>query len=87
MKKLSRYLVALVVLASLGSVLYGFTIVDEQEVLANQYIGFGVVGLFLLAMPLFLITESKGKKLKDYMLTDENIRKMREQKENRAENQ
>ncbi|MEO0901817.1 MAG: hypothetical protein AAFY00_07240, partial [Bacteroidota bacterium] len=33
-------------------------------------------GLFLVAMPLFLIKESKGKKMKDYMLNKENIEKM-----------
>ena len=82
MKKVSRYVVAAIVLASLGSIFYGFSIIDTESVLGNQYIGFGVVGLFLLAMPLFLITESRGKKMKDYMLTDENIRKMREKKEN-----
>jgi len=27
-------------------------------------------------MPLFIFTEGKGKKVKDYMLTEENIRKM-----------
>jgi hypothetical protein len=53
---------------------------ETSELEANKYIGFGVVGLFLLAMPLFLITESRGKNMKDYMLTDENIRKMREKK-------
>jgi hypothetical protein len=75
-----RYLILLIVLASLGSIVYGFYNMDTSEVAANKYIGFGVVGLFLLAMPLFLITESRGKKMKDYMLTDENIRKMREKK-------
>lgn len=87
MKKVSRYVVAGIVLASLGAIFYGFSIMDTESVLGNQYIGFGVVGLFLLAMPLFLITESRGKKMKDYMLTDENIRKMREKKENSTENQ
>jgi hypothetical protein len=27
-------------------------------------------------MPLFLLVESPGKKMRDYMLTEENIRKM-----------
>lgn len=75
-----RYLILLIVLASLGSIIYGFYSMETSELEANKYIGFGVVGLFLLAMPLFLITESRGKKMKDYMLTDENIRKMREKK-------
>ena len=82
MRKRIRYLVLLIVLASIGSIAYGFTIMETAPVDGNKYIGFGVVGLFLLAMPLFLISESRGKKMKDYMLTDDNIRKMRERREN-----
>ena len=82
MRKPIRYLVLLIVLASIGSIAYGFAITETAPVDGNKYIGFGVVGLFLLAMPLFLISESRGKKMKDYMLTDDNIRKMRERREN-----
>ena len=70
----------LIVLASLGSIVYGFTLLEEAPVTGNKYIGFGVVGIFLLARPLVLIFESRGKKMKDYMLTDENIRKMKDPK-------
>lgn len=87
MRTWSRYLVALIVLSSLGGIVYGFTLMETDETLANQYIGFGVVGLFLLAMPLFLVTESRGKKLKDYMLTDENIRKMQGRRDNPPDTQ
>lgn len=87
MRTLLRTLIILIVLASLGSITYGFTIMEENEPLANQCIGFGVVGLFLLAMPLFLVTESRGKKLGDYMLTEENIRKMRRKKGKSSEDQ
>ena len=52
-----------------------------QEVavyMAHKFIGFGTAGIFLLAMPIFLIGASKNKDVKDYMLTKENILKMRE---------
>lgn len=81
MRKKTRYLLLLIVLGSLGSIAYGFLQMEQAPVLANRCIGFGVVGLFLLAMPIFLVTESRGKKMRDYMLTDENIRKMRERRE------
>ena len=81
MRKKLRYLVLSIVLASLASIGYGFTLLEEVPPTANKFIGFGVVGLFLIAMPLFLVVESRGKKMKDYMLTDENIRKMRERRE------
>ena len=71
-----KYFILLIVIVSVGSMIYGFNLEESQEVLANKYIGFGTLGLFLIAMPLFLYTESKGKKFKDYMLTDESVRKM-----------
>ncbi|MGB7394479.1 MAG: hypothetical protein WA913_08810 [Pricia sp.] len=73
-----KYLIIFVVLASFASIVYGFSIQEEQLVLANKFIGFGTVGLFLVAMPLFLIKHSRGKNMKDYMLTEENILKMRD---------
>lgn len=86
-RKLLRYLILLIVLLSLGGIVYGFLQMEEDPVLANKYIGFGVVGLFLLAMPLFLATASRGKKMEDYMLTNDNIRKMRENQRNASEKQ
>ena len=71
-----KYIVTLIALISLGLIIYGFTMPEVQENLANKYIGSGTLGLFLVAMPLFLYTESKGKKFKDYMLTEESVRKM-----------
>jgi hypothetical protein len=63
-------------LLCLGSIIYGFTLMDTSKELADTYIGFGTLFLFLVIMPLFIFTASKGKKLKDYMLNEENIRKM-----------
>jgi len=72
----SSYIVLFIVIASIGGIIYGFSLLEENPAFANKCIGFGTVGLFLIAMPLFLFKESKGKKVKDYMLTEENIRKM-----------
>ncbi len=71
-----KYFIVLVVLVSFAAIIYGFSLDEAQENLASKYIGSGTVGLFLIAMPLFLYKESKGKKFKDYMLTEENVRKM-----------
>lgn len=71
-----RYFILLIVIASFGAMIYGYNLEESQEALANKYIGSGTLGLFLIAMPLFLYTEGKGKKFKDYMLTDESVRKM-----------
>lgn len=82
-----KYVIVLITLASFTSIFYGFYIQGEELRLANKFIGFGTVGLFLVAMPLFLIKASKGKKMKDYMLNEENIRKMRRKESEKSENQ
>ena len=62
-------------LASFTSIICGLTLdVEYSEKLA----GFGVVGLFLVVFPLFSYYRWKGKDVKDYMLTKENLDKMRE---------
>jgi len=81
-----KYFILLIVLASLGSIIYGFSIHEEHVALGNKCIGFGTAGLFLLAMPLFLYKESKGKKMNDYMLTEDNIRKMRGKEDEKSKN-
>ncbi len=81
-----KYLITLLVLSSIAAIMYGFYIKEDQLHLANKYIGFGTVGIFLVAMPLFLFKESKGKKLQDYMLTEENIRKMQDKKSENKDN-
>ena len=82
-----KYIITVIVIISFGLIIYGFNLEADQENLANKYIGSGTLGLFLLAMPLFLIKESKGKKFKDYMLTDENVRKMQGKEPKNTDNQ
>lgn len=72
-----KYIVALVFLLSVSSIAYGFVILEEQTSIGHKFIGFGTAGIFLVTIPLFLIVFSRGKKIKDYMLTDEKILKMK----------
>jgi hypothetical protein len=71
-----RSLIGLLAIGCLSAIVCGLIIQESQPVAGNSYVGFGVLFLFLVAMPLFIFTEGKGKKVKDYMLTEENIRKM-----------
>ncbi|MBT8223383.1 MAG: hypothetical protein KJN96_09470 [Eudoraea sp.] len=87
MKLKAKHVAAVIALASLGSIIYGFITKGSDTAAAHTYIGLGTVGLFLVAMPVFLIFETRGKNIQDYMLTNENIRKMRERKEKKSENQ
>lgn len=84
MKIKLKHITVLITLLSLGSIIYGFTLEQEQLQSAQKFIGLGTIGLFLVAMPLFLYKESKGKNMKDYMLTKDNIKKMQDQEKKKA---
>ena len=68
-----KILIWILFVASLTSIVVG--VVTNSE-LDEKYIGFGVVGLFLIVFPLFSYYRWKNKKISDYMLTKENIEKM-----------
>lgn len=56
----------------------GYIIKSKDELLGDRIIGISIlVGAFIW-MPAFIIYRSKGKKIKDYMLTNENLQKMKD---------
>lgn len=68
-------------IAAMTSIICGFALdVDYSE----KLIGFGVIGLFLVVFPLFSYYRWKGKSLQDYMLTKENLDKMRQNQNNKT---
>ena len=66
MKIRLKHIIFIIMLLSLGSIGYGLTLEDKHPQ-APKYIGGGTVGLFLVAMPLFLWKESRFKNMKDYI--------------------
>lgn len=64
-------------MASVGSICAGYLLNTDYT---QKLIGFGVAGLFVIVFPLFSYYRWKGKNLKDYMLTKENLDKMRKHK-------
>lgn len=71
-----KYVIGVIFIASLASIITGFVL--KPEPIAEKLIGFGVIGLFLFVIPLFTYHRWKGRKVKDYMLSKENIEQMRE---------
>ncbi|QDO93009.1 hypothetical protein FNB79_03145 [Formosa sediminum] len=70
-----KNLIIILTLLAFGSILSGFIL---NVSFSEKLIGFGVVGLFLIVFPLFSYYRWKDKDVKDYMLTKENLNKMRE---------
>ncbi|WP_396602355.1 hypothetical protein [Algibacter sp. R77976] len=70
-----KYITYILAIAAFTSIILGFTL-DVH--FSQKLIGFGVTGLFLVVFPLFTYYSWKDKNMKDYMLTKENLDKMRE---------
>ena len=74
-----KALILVLFLATMGLIIFGyFTDYEYSE----KCIGFGVVGLFIVVFPLFSYYRWKDRNVKDYMLTNENLEKMREYRKN-----
>ncbi len=56
---------------------------QENEYLGTRITGFSVLGLFLVVMPIFLYIRYKGKDINKYLLTQDTIKKMREEADGR----
>jgi len=70
-----KYLITFLFFIVFISILSGFFINAEYS---QKLIGFGVLGLFFVVFPLFIYHRWKDKDFKDYMLTKENLDKMKE---------
>ena len=71
-----KYLIVIIFIASVGSIVAGFIL--KPDAIAEKLIGSGVIGLFIFVIPLFTYHRWKDRKVNDYMLTKENIDKMRD---------
>ena len=64
------------------SFLVGFYImqIEHDEALGDRIIGLTVLASVFILLPMFLVLRWRGKKLKDYTLSDENLKKMKDKK-------
>lgn len=69
-----KIIIFILFLAAFGSILAGYFIDTPYS---EKFIGFGVCGLFFIVFPLFSYYHWKDKNVNDYMLTKENLDKMR----------
>lgn len=73
-----KYFLIILLLAIAAGLVVGHYIKPEDPETGNLIIGLSVVGLFFVLIPIFIYHRWKNKSVKDYMLTKENIEKMRE---------
>lgn len=73
-----KYLIIIIFLLVFASIITGLVIDTSYS---QKLIGFGVMGLFFVAFPLFAYYRWKDKNIKDYMITKENLEEMRKSQE------
>ncbi len=73
--KVLKTITLIAFLASAASIASGFLLDLAYK---QKLIGFGVAGIFFVVFPLFSYYRWRDKDFKDYMLTKENLDKMRE---------
>lgn len=69
-----KFVIAFFFLASIGCIIIGF-LMDLPY--SEKLIGGGILGLFFIVFPLFSWYRWKDRNVKDYLLTRENLDKMR----------
>lgn len=73
-----KYFLTVLLVVVIGGLCTGFYIKSENEPNGHLIIGLSIVIGFFVLMPLFIYHRWKNRSVKDYMLTKENIEKMRE---------
>ena len=77
-----RIFLAIAIMIALGFIC-GFYLkwIENDQVLGNRVVGVCVLASVFILMPIFLYRRWRGKKLKDYTITHDKIKKMREDNE------
>lgn len=75
---MKRFLVVLFLII-FATMAYGLYTRAEDGTLGEFCIGISIVALFFVWMPIFIYHRWKNKDIKDYMLTKENLDKMRKE--------
>ena len=71
------YLIKFLLLISVIGVCIGFYVKPEESEIGDFLIGISLMLLMFIIMPLFIYIRWKNKDIKDYMLTEESIKKIR----------
>jgi len=73
-----KYIFPILLLASVVSACYGFYIREADPKTGEFLIGASISLLFFITMPVFIYRRWKDRSVKEYMLTRENLEKMRD---------
>ena len=77
---MSRFLAVITVIILIGIGIGFYFRWQEDYLTGDRIIGICVLASSFILLPLFLYHRWKGKKLKDYTLSEENMKKMKDRK-------
>ncbi len=79
MHKTRRIFIIILFFVLAAMLAYGFYAkANVNESLGHKFIGLSMMGGFFLLMPTFIYHRWKDRKVKDYMLTEETFKRMKE---------
>ncbi|QQX77809.1 MULTISPECIES: hypothetical protein [Aequorivita] len=73
-----KYIISILFITVLIGLAAGFYLKTEDEATGNLIIGLTLMVGFFILMPLFIYHRWRNRNVKEYMLTKENINKMRD---------
>ncbi|WP_339632075.1 hypothetical protein [Bizionia echini] len=76
-----KYIILLFFIIAITAIICGLTLNLDY---APKLVGGGIVGLFFIVFPLFSWYRWKDKNVKDYLLTKENLDKMRDSQKDKG---
>lgn len=81
-----KYIIRILFIAVIILICIGYYFKNSGDhVTGDKLVGIGILTSSFILMPIFIYYRWRNKKVKDYMLTEENLRKMRDY-ETREEN-
>ncbi len=82
-----KYIIKLLFIIVVALVGVGYYFKNSGDHLTgDKLVGVGILTASFVLMPIFIYHRWKNKKVKDYMLTEENLTKMRNYEKNKEEN-
>ncbi|SHI85486.1 hypothetical protein [Aquimarina spongiae] len=74
-----KYIIRILFVAILASILVGYYFKNiGDHTTGDKFVGVAILVASFVLMPIFIYHRWKNKKVKDYMLTEENLKKMRD---------
>lgn len=74
-----KYVIRILFIAVITLVCIGYYYKNTgNHSIGDKWVGIGILGASFILMPLFIYHRWRNKKVKDYMLTEENLKKMRD---------